>query len=102
MASQQFPPPSPTTWTFAEQYVAEDEILAAARSLIADDGADVIIPHGITQCPVHIAPDWLTKELGVPVVEGIGAPIRMAAMLAGLGLRHSRTRWPKSAARPAV
>jgi hypothetical protein len=33
-------------------------------------GADVILPMGITQCPVHIKPDWLMKELGVPVVEG--------------------------------
>jgi allantoin racemase len=65
-------------------------------------GADVILPMGITQCPVHIKPDWLMKELGVPVVEGIGAPIRMAAMMAGLGLKHSRKRWPKSNAKPNV
>jgi allantoin racemase len=76
--------------------------IAAARSLIDEDGADVILAHGITQCPVTIKPDWLSNELGVPVVEGIGAPIRMAAMLAGLGLRHSRKRWPKSNARPNV
>jgi allantoin racemase len=76
--------------------------IAAARALIEQDGADVILPHGITQCPVHIKPDWLSRELGVPVVEGIGAPIRMAAMLAGLGYRHSRKRWPKSNARPNV
>ena len=62
----------------------------------------MIIVHGITQCPVHMKADWLSKELGVPVVEGIGAPIRMAAMLAGLGLKHSRKRWPKSNARPNV
>ena len=76
--------------------------VAAGRSLIEDDGADVIIVHGITQCPVHMKPDRLAAELGVPVVEGIGAPIRMAAMLAGLGLKHSRKRWPKSSARPNV
>jgi allantoin racemase len=76
--------------------------LQAARDLIDQDGADVIIAHGITQCPIHIKPDWLMKELGVPVVEGIGAPIRMAALLAGLGLKHSRKRWPKSAARPKL
>jgi hypothetical protein len=58
--------------------------------------------HGITQCPVHMKPAELTKEWGVPVVEGIGAPIRMAAMLAGLGLKHSRKRWPKSHARPKL
>ena len=73
-----------------------------ARALIEEDGADVIIAHGVTQCPVHIQPAWLEKELGVPVVEGIGAPIRMAALIAGLGLKHSRLRWPKSKARPMV
>lgn len=67
-----------------------------ARSLIEVEGVDVIIPQGISQCPTHIKPDWLSKELGIPVVEGIGAPIRMAAMLAGLGLSQSRIRWPKA------
>jgi allantoin racemase len=66
-----------------------------ARELIKL-GADVILPMGITQCPVHIKPDWLMKELGVPVVEGIGAPIRFAAMLVSLKLNYSRMYWPKS------
>ena len=38
----------------------------------------------------------LARQLGVPVVEGFGAPIRMAALLVGLGLKQSRVRWPKS------
>jgi allantoin racemase len=59
-------------------------------------GAEVIIPMGISQCPVHIDPKWLQEQLGVPVVEGFGAPIRMAALLASLGLKQSRVRWPKS------
>lgn len=70
--------------------------VAGARQLIEKDRVDVILPLGITQCPVHIDPRWLSKELGVPVVEGIGAPIRFAAMLASLGLTHSRGRWRKS------
>ncbi len=70
--------------------------VAQARALIQEEGAEVIIPMGITQCPVHIKPDWLQEQLGVPVVEGFGAPIRMAALLAGLGLKQSRVRWPKS------
>jgi allantoin racemase len=73
-----------------------ETFVACARSLIERDGADVIIPHGISQCPTHIKPDWLSKELGVPVVEGIGAPIRMAAMLVSLGLSQSRVRWAKA------
>src|ERR1041384_1418673 len=66
-----------------------------AKKLIVE-GAEVIIPMGIAQCPVHIKPDWLQQELGVPVVEVIGGPIRVAAMLASLGLKQSRVRWPKS------
>jgi len=69
--------------------------VSEGKKLVAN-GAEVIIPMGISQCPVHIKPDWLQAQLGVPVVEGIGAPIRMAAMLAGLGLKQSRLRWPKS------
>lgn len=72
-----------------------ENFVAAAKSLIRDDGADVIVPMGISQCPVHIKPDWLMKELGVPVVDGIGAPIMMAGLMSRLGLRHSRKRWPK-------
>ncbi|MGE5302410.1 MAG: aspartate/glutamate racemase family protein [Alphaproteobacteria bacterium] len=69
--------------------------VSEAKKLVAN-GAEVIIPMGISQCPVHIKPDWLQAQLGVPVVEGIGAPIRLAGMLAGLGLKQSRVRWPKS------
>ncbi|MFM0504809.1 aspartate/glutamate racemase family protein [Paraburkholderia caffeinilytica] len=69
--------------------------VAESRSLIEQDRADVIISFGITQCPVHIKPAWLSAQLGVPVMEGIGAPLRLAAMAAHLGLRHSRKYWPK-------
>lgn len=76
-----------------------DEVVAnfvsEARRLV-EQGAEVIIPMGISQCPVHINPKWLQDQLGVPVVEGFGAPIRMAALLVGLGLKQSRVRWPKS------
>ena len=72
-----------------------ENFVSEAKKLVAQ-GAEVIIPMGVTQCPVHIKPDWLQEQLGVPVVEGIGAPIRLAGMLASLGLKQSRVRWPKS------
>ena len=77
-----------------------ESFLKAARALIEEDGADVIIVQGITQCPVQMKPHWLMRELGVPVVEGIGAPIRMAAMLVALGLTQSRVRWQKEGSQP--
>ena len=77
-----------------------DAFLGHATSLVETDGAEVILPMGITQCPVHIDPNWLSARLGVPVVEGIGAPIRLAALFASLGLRHSRKHWPRSPSFP--
>ena len=77
-----------------------ESFVRAARELIDVDGADVIIPQGITQCPVQIDPAWLTRELGVPVVEGIGAPLKMAGLLASLGLKQSRVRWQKAGSQP--
>jgi len=77
-----------------------ESFLMAARALIEEDGADVIIPQGITQCPVQMKPQWLSEQLGAPVVEGIGAPIRLAALLAGLGLKQSRVRWQKQGSQP--
>lgn len=74
-----------------ENFVKEAERLKAK-------GAEVIIPMGVSQCPVHIDPGWLQDRLGMPVVEGIGAPIRLAAMMASLGIKQSRIRWPKSGA----
>jgi allantoin racemase len=81
-----------------EQMIAS--FLAAARALINEDGADVIIAQGITQCPLEMKPQWLMAELGIPVVEGIGAPIKMAALLVALGLAQSRVRWQKAGAQP--
>lgn len=79
-----------------------ENLVAACKDLTEKDGADVLIMHGISLCPVHVDPHWLEAQVGVPIVEGIGAPIRMAALLAGLGLKHSRKRWPKSDARPKL
>jgi allantoin racemase len=73
-----------------------ENFVRKARELIEQHECDVIIPMGISQCPVHINPAWLREQLGVPVVEGFGAPIQLAAMMVRLGLKQSRRRWALS------
>src|ERR1700751_1825305 len=72
-----------------------DNFVREAKKLV-DQGAEVFYPMGISQCPVHIKPAGHQQQGGGPVVEGTGPPIRMAGMLAGLGLSQSRARWVKS------
>jgi Asp/Glu/hydantoin racemase len=73
-----------------------ENLVNEAKRLIKQ-GAEVIIPMGISQCQVHIKPDWLQDQLlGVPVVEAIGAPFRMAPAR-GPRTQASRVRaWAKS------
>ena len=78
----------------ANSTVMRDNFLSSARRLITEKGAQSIVPLGITQCPVHMSSAELSEELGVPVVEAIGSPIRLAATLVSLGLKTSRACWP--------
>ena len=44
---------------------AVENFVNEAKRLIKQ-GAEVIIPMGISQCPVHIKPDWLQNQLAFP------------------------------------
>jgi allantoin racemase len=79
-----------------------EQLTRQAMSLTEQDRADVIIPLGVTQCPVHVSAKALSERIGVPVVEGISAPLRMASLLVEMGLSHSRKRWPGMERAPAA
>jgi allantoin racemase len=73
-----------------------DAFVTAARSLVQAHDADVIVSAGISLCPLHLDREALEADIGLPVVEPIGAPIQLAATLARMNARHSRKRWPLS------
>lgn len=81
------------------QNAAKENIIQNARRLVEEDDCDVVLSMGVSQCPLLVEPAVLSEAIGVPVVEGVGAPIRLAAMMADLGLRHSRKMWPKEPSR---
>ena len=75
-----------------------ENFVEGTRRLVKDSVCDVILAMGVAQRPVLLDPAWVEREVGVPVVERIGAPLRMAAMLAGLHLRDSPVHWRHSRA----
>lgn len=79
-----------------EQEAVAERFLRAGRALVTEDGCDVVLAFGITQCPLVVSAAAAEGDIGVPVVDGIGAVARFAGLLAALGLKQSRVRWPLS------
>jgi allantoin racemase len=62
-------------------------IVAQARAAVTDDHAEAICLGCAGMAGLEEA---ITTELGVPVIDGVGAAVRLAEALAGLGLRTSK------------
>jgi allantoin racemase len=74
----------------------------AAGQQLVKEGAQVIIPAGVSCCPVWMTADSLAEEIGVPVVECVGAPVRIATILAQQNLAASRQRYPEANSIPEI
>jgi allantoin racemase len=82
-------------------------VVAEARTAVQADHAEAICLGCAGMAGLEEA---ITTELGVPVIDGVGAAVRLAEAIAGLGLRTSKvstyaapdakriTAWPLSAA----
>lgn len=70
-------------------------LAAIVKRMVAEQGVDVIVVMGVTMCPVLVSREELEAEVGVPVVDGVSAPIEMAVALNRLGLRPSEVQWPR-------
>jgi allantoin racemase len=75
------------------------KVLAVARRCIEDDGADALVLACASMS--HVFGDALAAALPVPVVNVLRVSVRMAEMLVGSGLTHSRVAYPHPSA-PAL
>ncbi len=66
---------------------ARATIVAEARQAVEIDGAEVICLGCAGMAGLEEA---ITSELGVPVIDGVGAAVRLAEAIVGLGLKTSK------------
>lgn len=69
----------------------------AARYLIDECDAEIIVPMGVTMVPVQYSPQEMEQELGVPVMDALETSIQTAEMLVRMGTRHSLKTYPRPA-----
>lgn len=75
--------------------------IQAARELIEQYDAELIVPMGVTMVPVQFSPQEFEKELGVPVMDALKTSIQTAEMMVRMGLTHSTKTYPRPAAYPS-
>jgi allantoin racemase len=71
-----------------------ERFVEVSRDAVARDGAQVIVPLGMTMVPVTFAAADLAADIGLPVVDPLSAAMRLAEMLAATGVTNSRAAYP--------
>ena len=66
---------------------ARSQIKIEAQRALAEDGADVIVLGCAGMADLVV---WLSDELGVPVIDGVAAGVKLAEVLVSLGLSTSK------------
>ena len=78
-----------------ERAAMRERFIRLARDLIDNDGAEIIVPMGVTMVPVQYPPAEFSKELGVPVLDALATSIQTAEMIVRTGAVHSVKTYPR-------
>lgn len=72
-----------------------ERFLDQARRAIEEDGAEIIVPMGVTMVPVQYSAAEFSAELGVPVLDALATGIQTAEMMIRMGATHSIKTYPR-------
>lgn len=73
-----------------------DQAIDLMRALIAETGAECIVPLGAAIVPYIVSPAELEREVGVPVLNTTAIGIRFAETCVHLGIVHSDRTYPSA------
>lgn len=71
-----------------------ERFVAEGKRLVKDEGADLIVCHGMSMCPIEYSASEYADGIGVPVLEGIGCAVAMCEAWVNMGTPYSRIRYP--------
>lgn len=74
--------------------VLRERFVALAKRTIEEEGAELILPLGMTMVPVIMSAESLTAEIGVPVLDPLALSLANAEVLARTGYVNSRIAYP--------
>jgi allantoin racemase len=75
---------------------ARRRFVAAARRLVEETGAELILPLGFSLVPVALSAGDLADEIEAPVLDPLAIVMHVAEALASSGYRNSRIAYPEA------
>lgn len=78
-----------------ERVTMRQRFLDIARRHIDEEGAEIIVPMGVTMVPVQYSAAEFSAEIGVPVLDALATSIQTAEMMVRMGLTHSLKTYPR-------
>ena len=73
-----------------------ERFVALAREAIEREGAQLIVPMGMTMVPVLMSAADLAAEIGAPVLDPLALSLHTAAALARAGVKNSHVAYPRT------
>jgi allantoin racemase len=71
-----------------------DRFVSEGKRLVKE-GAELIVCHGMSMCPIEYSAKEYADAIGVPVLEGIGCAVVMCEAWVNLGTPYSPVRYPR-------
>src|SRR5437763_17107298 len=66
-----------------------ERFVSEGKRLVKDEGADLIVCHGMSICPIEYSAAEYAEGIGVPVLEGIGCAVAMCEAWVSLRTTYS-------------
>jgi len=84
----------PITEMVRQRYLLQECFLRTAQAAVDEEGAQLIVPMGMTMVPVLLSAESLSRDVGVPVLDPLALSLSLAQSLARTGTRNSRLMYP--------
>ena len=69
-----------------------DRFVSEGKRLVKEEGAEVIVCHGMSMSPIEFKAEEYAEGIGVPVLEGVGCALAMAVAWVRIGTPYSPIR----------
>lgn len=84
----------PITEMVAEVDRLRETFVRVARAAVEEEGAQLVVPMGMTMVPVLLSAKSLADDIGVPVLDPLSLSLGLAETLARGSVKNSRATYP--------